>query len=68
MVQTYTAIPQYTADYYHVSLSEVNWIALIGTIVSLVVGFITIAILDIFGLRTAVRYIHVSLCINVFVR
>ena len=54
---SYAPIPQYTADYYHISLSEVDWFSQSYFIASLVVGFISIAILDIFGLRTAVSIV-----------
>ena len=49
-------MPHLTADFYSVTLEDVDWFSISFFVASLVVGFISIGILDIFGLRTAVSY------------
>lgn len=52
---TYAPIPNYTAAFYHVSVSEVDWLSLSYFITSLLFGFIAIGIIDTWGLKVAVR-------------
>jgi FLVCR family MFS transporter 7 len=51
---TYSPIPQYTAEFYGITTDDVDWFSNSYFIASLVVGFISIAVLDICGLRIAV--------------
>lgn len=51
---TFAPIPNYTATFYGVDLGQVDWFSLSYFVVSLVTGFVAIAILDIFGLRVSV--------------
>lgn len=51
---TFAPIPNYTAVFYGVTLDQVDWFSISYFVVSLVIGFLAIAILDIFGLRTSV--------------
>ena len=51
---TFAPIPNYTASYYHVSVSSVDWLSMSFFAVSLVVGFISIFILNKFGLKVSV--------------
>lgn len=51
---SFAPIPNYTAHYYNVEVSDVDWFSVVYFIVSLVVGFISIGILDTFGLKVSV--------------
>ena len=51
---TFAPIPNYTAVLYDVTLEEVDWFSISYFVVSLLIGFVAIAILDLFGLRVAV--------------
>ena len=51
---SFAPIPNYTARYYNVEVSDVDWFSIIFFIASLVVGFFSIAILDTLGLRVSV--------------
>ena len=51
---TYSPIPQYTAQYYSITVDEVNWFSEDFFVVSVVMGFVTIVILDVFGLRASI--------------
>ena len=51
---SYSPVPSLTASYYGISLSEVDWFSNSYFIAALVVGFFSIFVLDVFGLRTAV--------------
>ena len=51
---SFAPIPNYTARYYNVEVGDVDWFSIIFFLASLVVGFISIAVLDIFGLRVSV--------------
>ena len=51
---SFAPIPNYTARYYNVEVSEVDWFSIIFFVASLVVGFLAIAILDTLGLRVSV--------------
>lgn len=51
---TFAPIPDYTATLYGIDLDQVNWFSLSYFVVSLVIGFVAIGILDIFGLRVSV--------------
>lgn len=52
---TFAPIPNYTAAFYNVALSQVDWFSLSYFITSLFVGFVSIAILDTWGLKVSVR-------------
>ena len=56
---TFAPIPNYTAVLYGVSLDRVDWFSLSYFVVSLVIGFVAIATLDIFGLRVSVSIVRV---------
>ena len=51
---SFAAIPNYTAKYYNIAVSDVDWFSVVYFIVSLLVGFISIGILDVFGLKVSV--------------
>ena len=51
---SFAPIPNYTARYYDVSVSDVDWFSIVYFIVSLLVGFVSIGILDTFGLKVSV--------------
>ena len=51
---SFAPIPNYTARYYNVEVADVDWFSIIFFLASLVVGFLSIAILDTFGLRVSV--------------
>ena len=51
---TFAPIPNYTAVLYGVGLDLVDWFSIAYFVVSLVIGFGAIAVLDIFGLRVSV--------------
>jgi FLVCR family MFS transporter 7 len=50
---SFAPIPNYTARYYDVSVSDVDWFSIVYFIVSLLVGFVSIGILDTFGLKVS---------------
>ncbi len=52
---SFSPVPSITANFYHITLSQVDWFSQSYFVASLVVGFIAIAILDVFGLRVSVR-------------
>ena len=52
---TFAPIPEFTAAYYRVSVDDVNWFSLSFFLVSLVVGLLSIVVLDTAGLRVSVR-------------
>lgn len=51
---SFSPVPSLTASYYDISLSEVDWFSNSYFIASLLIGFVSIVVLDVFGLRTAV--------------
>ena len=51
---SYSSVPQYTAHFYRITLDEVNWFSEIFFVVAVVMGLITIVILDVVGLRASV--------------
>ena len=51
---TFAPIPNYTASYYNVPVSSVDWFSMIFFAVSLVVGFFSIFILNHWGLKVSV--------------
>lgn len=51
---TFAPIPNYTAALYDITASQVDWFSISFFVVTLLVGFVAIAILDIFGLRVSV--------------
>ncbi len=51
---TYAPIPNYTASYYNVPVSSVDWFSMSFFAVSLVVGFFSIFVLDRWGLKVSV--------------
>ena len=51
---SFAPIPNYTARYYDVEVSAVDWFSIIFFLASILVGFVSIAILDTFGLRLSV--------------
>lgn len=51
---TFAPIPDFTAAYYNVSLDRVDWFSMAFFVVSLVVGFLSIYILERFGLKVMV--------------
>ena len=51
---TFAPIPQYTAVFYGISVDQVDWFSISYFVVSLLIGFLAIVILDIFGLRASV--------------
>ena len=53
---SFAPIPNYTAEFYNIDVSDVDWFSIVYFIASLVVGFISIAVLDIFGLRVSVAF------------
>ncbi|KAL5471602.1 hypothetical protein EMCRGX_G029731 [Ephydatia muelleri] len=50
---SYSSVPQYTAHFYGVTLDEVDWFSVIFFVVSVVMGLVTIVILDVVGLRAS---------------
>lgn len=52
---TFAPIPNFTASYYNLPLSSVDWFSIVFFAVSLVVGFISIFILNKWGLKVSVR-------------
>ena len=58
---TFAPIPHYTAAFYGISLDQVDWFSISYFVVSLLIGFVAIGVLDVFGLR-----ISVSICLIVF--
>jgi len=55
---TFAPVPNFTASYYNVSLSSVDWFSLAYFAFSLVVGFVSIFILNTWGLRVAVSIVE----------
>ena len=51
---SFSPVPSLTANYYDISLSDVDWFSNSYFIASLLIGFVSIVVLDVFGLRTAV--------------
>ncbi len=51
---TFAPIPNYTASYYNVSVSSVDWFSMVFFAVSLVVGFFSIFVLGRWGLKVSV--------------
>ena len=51
---SFAPIPDYTAKYYNVEISDVDWFSVVYFIVSLLVGFVSIGVLDTFGLKVSV--------------
>ena len=54
---TYSPIPNLAADFYHVSVEQVDWFSTSYFLTSLFVGFISIGVLDVFGLKLAVGFL-----------
>ena len=52
---TYAPIPDYTAAFFGIKLEQVDWFSISFFVVSLLIGFVGIVILDKFGLRVSVR-------------
>ena len=51
---TFAPIPDYSAAFYSVSRSEVDWFSVAFFVVSVAVGFVGIFILDTWGLKISV--------------
>lgn len=51
---TYAPIPDYTAAFFGVKLEQVDWFSISYFVVSLLIGFVGIFILDKWGLRISV--------------
>ncbi len=51
---TFAPIPNYTASYYNVPVSSVDWFSMVFFAVSLVVGFFSIFVLSRWGLKVTV--------------
>ena len=60
---TFAPVPSLTAEYYQVTLSDVDWFSQSYFVASLLIGFIAIGVLDVFGLRIAVSITYAQLCI-----
>ena len=52
---TFSPVPNLTAQFYHISVDTSDWFANGCFAVTLLISFVGIAVLDNFGLRTAVR-------------
>ncbi len=52
---TFSPIPDYTSSYYHVPVSMVDWFSMSFFAASLIMGFLSIYILNKFGLKVSVR-------------
>ena len=63
---SYAPIPDITADFYNITLNQVDWFSIIYFITSLVIGLVSIFILDTFGLKVSVR-IRVCFFVCLFV-
>ena len=59
---TFAPIPDRTAVYYNVSVNAVDWFSITYFIVSLVIGFFSIYVLDTYGLKVSVR-VCVCVCV-----
>ena len=55
---TFAPIPSFTASYYNTPLSSVDWFSISFFAVSLIVGCISIFILNKWGLRVSVMYLY----------
>ena len=53
---TFAPIPDYTSAFFGVKLEQVDWFSISFFVVSLLIGFLGIIILDKFGLRIAVSH------------
>ena len=51
---TFAPVPSYTASFYNISEDEVDWFSMAYFVVSLVTGFVSIYVLDTFGLKVSV--------------
>ena len=51
---SFAPIPDYTSAFYGVKLEQVDWFSISFFVVSLLIGFLGIIILDKFGLRISV--------------
>ena len=51
---TFAPVPSYTASFYNISVSDVDWFSMAYFVVSLVTGFVSIFVLDTLGLKVAV--------------
>ena len=47
-------MPSFTASYYNITESEVDWFSMAYFVVSLITGFFSIYVLDTLGLKVAV--------------
>lgn len=56
---TFAPIPNYTAVFYGVTLDQVDWFSISYFVVSLLIGFVAIAILGVFGLRVSVSIMNI---------
>jgi len=54
---TFAAIPNETAEFYHISLQQVDWFSISYLIVGFLFGLIGIIVIDDVGLRFAVSII-----------
>ena len=57
---TFAAIPNETAEFYHISLQQVDWFSITYFIIGFAFGFVGIMVIDDVGLRFAVSYLAVS--------
>lgn len=51
---TFAPIPNYTARFYNISVSDVDWFSVAYFLVSLLMGFVSIYVLDTVGLKVSV--------------
>jgi len=51
---TYAPIPDFVMSFYSISRTDVDWFSVVFFIVSVVVGFVSIFILDTWGLKISV--------------
>ena len=51
---TFAPVPSFVANYYDMPLSSVDWFSMVFFAVSLVVGFVSIFILNKWGLKVSV--------------
>ena len=56
---TFAPIPEFSAAFYGVSRSEVDWFSVAFFVVSIIVGFVGIFILDTWGLKISVSSTYV---------
>ena len=62
---TFAPIPDFVMSFYSISRSDVDWLSVVFFVVSVVVGFVGIFILDTWGLKLAVSLVslqHTACC------